>query len=53
LGRRYAGGDYREAFQEYIQGATSVAVAKQPSLENECKQHLPSFVLAELKRQHP
>jgi hypothetical protein len=51
LGRRYAGGDFREAFQEYIQGAVSVTATRQPSLEKECKQQLPSAVLAELKRQ--
>lgn len=51
LGRQYAGGDYREAFREYIEGSTSVNVAKQPNLENECKQRLPSTVLAELGRQ--
>jgi hypothetical protein len=51
LGRRYADGDYREAFREYIQSATSVNVARQPNLENECKQQLPAVVLAELKRQ--
>jgi hypothetical protein len=50
LGRR-ADGDYREAFREYIQSATSVTVAKQPSLEKECKQQLPAVVLSELKRQ--
>jgi len=51
LGRQYAGGDYREAFKEYVQGATSVTVARQPNLETQCKQQLPSLVLAELKRQ--
>jgi hypothetical protein len=51
LGRRYTGGDYREAFREYILEATPVTVTRQPSLENECKQQLPSAVLAQLKRQ--
>jgi hypothetical protein len=51
LVKRYAGGDYREAFREYIQSATPVNVARQPNLENECKQQLPAVVLAELKRQ--
>ncbi len=51
LGRRYAGGDYREAFREYILKSTAVTVTRQPSLENECKQQLPSGVLTQLKRQ--
>jgi hypothetical protein len=51
LGRRYAGGDYREAFQQYITGSISMNVARQPNLENNCKQQLPSAVLSELRAQ--
>lgn len=51
LGRWRHDGDFRDAFREYIQIASSVNVTKQPNLEKECKQQLPATVLAELQRQ--
>jgi len=51
LGRRYAGGDYRAAFRDYIQASIPVNVTRQPNLEEQCKKQLPSTILAELKRQ--
>jgi len=56
LVRRYAPGDFRDAFQQQISGSISVSVSTQPNLETACKQRLPANVLAELqaqRRQNP
>jgi len=51
MGKQYAGGDFQEAFREFILASTSVSVSRPPNLEKECKERLPSTVLTELKRQ--
>ncbi len=48
-----APGDFREVFRDYIVSGTEVFVSHQPNLEKDCKERLPSPVLAELKRQIP
>ncbi len=51
MGKQYAGGDFQEAFRDFILASNSLSVSRQPSLEKECKERLPSTVLAELRRQ--
>ena len=41
MGRQYAGGDYREAFREYIHGATSVTSQGNPILRTNVSDNFP------------
>ena len=43
--------DYRDSFSAEIEGATPLSVAKQPDLEHDCKDALPSDILKELQKQ--
>lgn len=51
LSKKYALGDFQDAFKEYIVSAQPLYVAKQPNLESHCKPRLPSSILGELQQQ--
>jgi hypothetical protein len=51
LGRKYALGDFQDAFKDHINAAQSLHVTNQPNLEKHCKPRLPSVILQELQRQ--
>jgi hypothetical protein len=50
-GREYKSGDFQDAFSEYVKPSVALRVTRQPNLERDCKDRLPSAILAELKRQ--
>lgn len=43
--------NYQVGFPEFLKGAISLYISKQPNLEVECRHRLPSYVLAELRQQ--
>jgi hypothetical protein len=51
LGREYESGDYQASFSEYLKFGVPLYLSRQPNLERDCKNRLPSFVLAELRQQ--
>jgi hypothetical protein len=42
-------GDYQETFSDYLKTAVPLYVSRQPNLERDCRNRLPSYVLAELR----
>ena len=50
-GKEYKSGDYQERYSNYLKTAILLRISRQPSLERDCKERLPSFVLEELKSQ--
>jgi hypothetical protein len=50
-GKKYKSGDFQDAFPEYVKPSVELWVSRLPNLERDCKNRLPSTVLAELKQQ--
>jgi endonuclease NucS-like protein len=53
LGREYKSGDYQVSFSEYLKTALALHITRQPNLERDCKDRLPTSVLSELQQQVP
>jgi hypothetical protein len=53
LGKKYAHGDYQEQFARYLQDAKELTIDRQPNLDVQCREQLPSSVLSYLKSQLP
>jgi len=51
LGKDRKSGDFQENFSDYLKMAVPLYVSRQPSLERDCKNRLPSFILSELREQ--
>ena len=51
LRKRYARGDYQDAFQDVLRDAKQLQLLHQPNLERDCREQLPGEVFDELKRQ--
>jgi hypothetical protein len=51
LGKRYGRGDYQKSFADYLVGAQPLTVDRQPNLERECKDRLPTDTLEYLRNQ--
>ena len=44
-------GDFRDQFSQYLDQATPLNLSRQPNLDRDCKDRLPSTLLSELQRQ--
>ncbi len=51
LGKEYKSGDFQDSFSDYLKSAVPLYVSRQPNLERDCKNRLPSFILSELRQQ--
>jgi hypothetical protein len=51
LGKEYKSGDFQDTFADYLKSAVPLYVSRQPNLERDCKNRLPSFILSELRQQ--
>ena len=51
LKKVYGAGDFQQRFGTYLKDAKEVSVSRQPNLERDCRQKLPSDLLEYLKRQ--
>ena len=49
--KEYKSGSYQEGFSEYLGSGVQLRISRQPNLERDCKQALPSHTLAELRQQ--
>jgi len=49
--KEYKSGDFQDAFSEYVKPSAALFVTRQPNLERDCRNRLPSAILAELKQQ--
>jgi hypothetical protein len=49
LGVDRRSGDYQETFSDYLKTAVPLYVSRQPNLQRDCRNRLPSYVLAELR----
>jgi hypothetical protein len=53
LGKRYQSGNFQDGFAAYLKDARELVINKQPNLERDCREKLPSEILCELKNQTP